>query len=283
MRRLPLGLWLFLAFGLAPIAMSLVWAALYSVGLVGLLSEGFTFEHWSRTLGSGEIWSSVGISLWAAAATVTASGALGITLALVFRERLDRGPLSFSVYLPLALPGTVAAFFVFQLLTASGLVNRLGLALGLLDSLDGAPALVHDAWAAGVVVTHTLLATPFLALLFRGIYRSERVERLSELAASLGATPRQRLLRVILPVLIRRGAATLALIFLVVVGSYEVPLLLGRQTPAMLSVLVMRKYARFDLLEKPAALAVALVYSALVFLVLVVLFRRRATIEELGS
>jgi hypothetical protein len=38
----------------------------------------------------------------------------------------------------------------------------------------------------------------------------------------------------------------------------------------------MRKYTRFDLADKPAALAVAVLYSALVFVLLALLFRSRS-------
>ena len=54
------------------------------------------------------------------------------------------------------------------------------------------------------------------------------------------------------------------LFFIYVMGAYEIPLMLGRQSPQMLSVLAMRKYARFDITQKPEAFVIAICYAVLV-------------------
>ena len=64
------------------------------------------------------------------------------------------------------------------------------------------------------------------------------------------------------------------LFFIYVMGAYEIPLLLGRQSPQMLSVLAMRKYARFDITQKPEAFAIAFLYAVLVSVVLISLRRQ---------
>jgi putative spermidine/putrescine transport system permease protein len=103
----------------------------------------------------------------------------------------------------------------------------------------------------------------------------ERIPELRALAATLGAGRLATLARITVPLLVRRGASNLLLVFVVVLGSYEVPLLLGRATPQMLSVLIMRKYGRFDIEDKPEAFAIAVMYTAVVLAVLVVVFRSR--------
>ena len=270
-----LGLLLFLAIAVLPIAASLLYALLYSVGLAGLLRAGLTLEPWLAVLGSREIWESVGLSAAVAAAVVVLTTVLGLALTLVFRGRLDRGLLGHALYLPLALPGAVAAFFTFQMLTGGGLVARALLRLGLLREPAGFFPLVQDRWAIGIVLTHTALAAPFFALLFARLYESERVEELAVLARSLGASSRQCRWRVEVPLLLHAAGTNLALLFVVVLGSYEIPLLLGRQAPQMLSVLTMRKFASFDLQQKPEAFVVALLYTAFVLALIAGLFRRR--------
>jgi putative spermidine/putrescine transport system permease protein len=270
-----LGLLLFLAIAIVPLGASLLYAGLYSLGLTGLLNTGFTLGAWRRVLGGHEVWASLALSVGVALAVVALAAAGGLALALALRGRLgdlDRGALSYALYLPLALPGTVAALFTFQMFTGGGLVPRLLLRLGMPAASYAAP--VQDRWAIGIVLTHAALAVPFFALLFDKLHQSERIAELSTLAASLGASRGQRLRRVEIPLLLRAAASNLALLFVVVLGSYEIPLLLGRQAPQMLSVLTLRKYALFDIRQKPEAFVVALLYTALVLGVIGVVFRR---------
>ena len=77
------------------------------------------------------------------------------------------------------------------------------------------------------------------------------------------------------PLLLRRASANVALLFVAVAGSFEIPLLLGPQHPQMISVLAWRRFGRFDLAEKPTAFIISLLYTAAVLLFLTVWFRRR--------
>jgi putative spermidine/putrescine transport system permease protein len=273
-RQRPVALGLFLLLAVAPIVAALGHAALYSVGLAGLLGTGATLAHWRSVLGASSTWASCGLSLAVAAAVASLSAAAGLLLALAFGERLHRQPLAVALYVPLAFPGTVAALLAFQGLTRSGLLARGMLATGLIERIESYTPLVNDAFAVGIVLTHVAIAAPFLALAFERHRAHERVDELCRVAATLGATPVQRIVRVAMPVLLRRGASSIALVFVVVLGSYEIPLLLGRASPQMLSVLVMRKYGRFDLEDKPEALALAVLYTVLVAAVTALAFGR---------
>jgi len=258
-----------------PVVLSLTYAALYSVGLAGLLGHGFTLFHWRRVLASAELRGSLVLSLSVAAATVFVTTAVALPLALALRGRLTRGPLAHLMTIPLAIPGTAAAFLVLQVFSGAGLVSRVAFRLGLVKGIADFPALNQDPYGSGIVLAHVCLAVPFFVFLFAELYRSETLEAIEELAASLGATPSQTLRRLTLPILLLRGLPNLILLFVIVLGSYEIPLLLGRQSPQMLSVLTLRKYAMFDLAERPGAFVVALVYMALVVCVVGLAFRGR--------
>lgn len=275
-----LGLGLFVLLSLAPVAASLAYAALYGVGLVGLLSHGFTLEHWRRVAGSREVWASVGLSLFVAAAVVGLTTALALPIALALRRRLDAGPLAYALSLPLAIPGTVAALLTVQLLAGAGLVSRICYRLGLIEAVAGFPSLVQDRWGLGIVATHAALAVPFFVLLFAELHAHERIDALRELAASLGASRWQGLARVTLPILLRRALPGLALLFVGVLGSFEIPLLIGRQAPQMLSVLAWRKYALFDISQKPEAYILAIGYTFLAFVVVGLALRGRPLAHE---
>ena len=77
-----------------------------------------------------------------------------------------------------------------------------------------------------------------------------------------------------MPLLLSRAKANLALFFIAVAGSFEIPLLLGAQHPQMISVLAWRRFGRFDLADKPSAFIVSLLYTVAVLVVLAVFFRR---------
>jgi putative spermidine/putrescine transport system permease protein len=269
------GLPLFLLLAVLPVVSSLLYAALYGVGLTGLLSAGFTLEHWRRVVASREVWASAGLSVYVAGSVVVATGALALPLALALRERLETGWLAPVLSFPLAIPGTVGAVLALQLLAASGLVSRIALGLGLTRGIAGFPSLVQDEWLVGVIATHAALATPFFVFLFADLYRSERTASLLELAATLGASRRQGLLRVTLPILLHAAAPSLALLFVLVLGSFEIPLLLGRQSPQMLSVLTYRKYGLFDISEKPEAYILSLGFTVLALGLAAISFRAR--------
>ena len=181
------------------------------------------------------------------------------------------------IYLPLAIPATVAAFLVLQFLSGSGLVARALLWLGFGAAGDAGAgsliALTNDKFAVGIVVAHVLIAVPFFVLLLAQTYKAQQIHKLNQVAAGLGTPKRSRLTRITLPILIRRVMPNTVLFFIYVLGAYEIPLLLGRQSPQMVSVLAMRKYARFDITQKPEAFVIAILYAALVAMALVLLRR----------
>lgn len=274
------GFALFLAVAVLPVAGSLVYALLYTIGLTGLLSEGFTLGHWAAVLGGGELWGSLALSAAVAFASCFAATLGGLLLALGLPAEVRRGPLSFALYLPLAIPFVAGAFLGFEILSGAGVLSRIAWHLGLTTGIDGFPSLTNDALYVGVVVTHAFLALPFLAVVFTQLYESESLDAYVALSRSLGATGAQTLRRVTLPMLLRRARPNLALLFIVLFGSYEIPLLLGRQSPQMISVLTVRKYQRFDLLQKPEAFVIAIVYTITVLLLLAIAFRSRASGER---
>lgn len=268
------GLVLFVGIAILPIGFSLCYAAAYSVGAVGLLSDGLTAVHWAVLLEETEIWAAFGWSLYVAALTVTITVGAALVLALYLRQPLTHGPLSYIIYFPLALPGTVAAFLIFQVFSGAGYASRVALKLGLVETASAFPGFVNDAWGIGIVAAHVSIAAPFFMLLFVQVYDGERVGELTRLAGTLGAGRGQQLFRVAVPILLKKSLTNIVLLFIAVLGSYEIPLLLGRQSPQMVSVLTMRKYQLFDLADKPEAFIVALLYTALVLALITAVFRK---------
>ena len=275
-----LGLIGFTVIAILPVVAGLIYALLYSLGLAGLLSHGFTTEHWAGMLESAEIWISLAVSSAIAGATVTLTTLTALFLAMVLRVPLKRGALATIIYLPLALPATVAAFFIFRIFSDAGLFPRLLVGLEWIERPGDFPALIHDPLGAGIILAHMLLAVPYFTLLFRQIYADAGIAALLNLTATLGGTPRQGFLRVTLPILVDKASTNLLLLFIPVLGSYEIPLLLGAQSPQMISVLTLRKYAMLDITQKPQAFIAALLYTFFVSILLVLAFRKGRMLRD---
>lgn len=248
MSRVTLAL--FALLGVAPIVWGLVYALAYSLELTGVLAHGLTWVHWHEVLGTRPFWAALGFTFAIAFVVTGVAVVAALAGALKLGHLLDR---SLIARVPLAFPAAVSALVVFSAF----------------------PWWIGDRLAIGILVAELFFAVPFLMLAFRGTYVSADVAQLENVARSLGASPWQQLTRVAAPVLLRMNAATFGLLFVSIFGAYEIPQLLGRQSPQMLAVLVMGKFARFDITEKPQAYAVAVVYAVAVSMVVGVAMRPR--------
>ncbi len=264
----------FLLLTAVPLGAGLVYALLYSLGLTGVLNNGFTLKYWQKLLLGDEFWRSLGFSMWVAVMTMAISVALALAAVLRLRQAFEGRFLSFLIYLPLVFPAMVVGFYTFQMLAKSGVLSRVSYQLGWIDNLNQFPDWINDNWGIGIIVAHTFMATPFLIILFSNLYQNERLDEFVKLAETLGASRRQVVWRVTTPVLLNRAFATLVLYFIFVMSSYEIPLLLGSQSREMISVLTIKKLQRFNLNDIPQAYAISVLYGAVLITLVVNLLRK---------
>ncbi|MFT6035741.1 MAG: putative spermidine/putrescine transport system permease protein [Marivirga sp.] len=270
-----IGLIFFLVIGILPFGLALGYALLYSFGIVGIINEGFTLQFWEEILTNGEFIQSFGFSALVSFISVALSVTSALWLAIRYKTDLNKRFLSFAIYLPLAVPGVVSAFFTLQLFSKSGFFSRIAFQLGAIDTIKEFPSLVNDSFAIGIILTFITLVLPFFLLLFLNIYKNERVDELVTLATTLGATRRQAIRHVSIPILLRKSWKLIALYFIFLLGSYEVPLILGRESPQMLSVLVVRELKQFDLTKISEGYVIAAIYTVAVSLAAIILFSKR--------
>jgi putative spermidine/putrescine transport system permease protein len=209
---------------------------------------------------------------------VLLSTALSLGLLMWLRPQLEKPRLRFLLHLPLALPPIVAAFLSFQWLGSSGMLARLVFGAGLIENAEGFPPLINDPLYLGVCTTLVLGTFPFLLLVFLQQYRAANLLEISELAATLGASATQIQRRVVAPVLLRRAAPTILLYAIFLFGAYEVPLLLGRQNPTMISMFISQKFRRYNLADLPVAYVATVVYALMLMLV-VILFWQKSRVK----
>lgn len=264
----------FLLLAVLPVAGGLLYGLAYSFGLTGALSTGFTLQHWQQVWSSGALLHSLAYSLYIGLVAIAVATATALFLALYFQKSIRSGSLSYFLYLPLTIPAMVMGFLVFQLFTKSGLVSRVVHGLGWIDGLQEFPNLVHDTLGFGIILAHVLMAVPFLTLLFHAIYREQNLEQLQEVSANLGAGKSYFVRHIAIPTLLKTAAPNLLLYFIFILGSYEIPLLIGSQQHQMVSVLAVQKFQRFNLLDIPQGYAISVAFTLFVLLLLSFSFKK---------
>lgn len=259
----------------APVVWVLCHSLLNSVSGPSPTGRAFTLTYWSQAVRTGELWHSVRHTGMVAAISTLLASALSLAFVLYRAEERFRRSSILTLGLLLGTPAVVMGLMVYQVLNPGGYLSRLAHALGAIASPEQFPTLVNDRWSCGIIVAQTLGAFPLLTLFFLNAWETARIDRFRELAHSLGATPSQSRWRVACPMLWKRGKSLILLTVLFNLGSYEIPLLLGRQSPQFFSVLTQRHFAQFDLLDRPIAFVLSVVYFALASGVLwLMLFRR---------
>lgn len=278
-QRLPFdsGIAFFYLLTAIPLVLGLGYALLYSFGIIGPLSEGFTGAYWAAILTDVAVWRSIIFSMTLAVCVVSTAAVLALILTVIGRHFLHRRWGRTLLFLPLAFPTIVWAFLIFQLWGKSGFVSRVSHQIGLIGSLKEFPDVVNDPYGIGIFMAYLCLATPFFTILFTTVYKSAGVAKLEQLAASLGAGTSAVLTKVTVPVLLKNARPTLVLYFLFVVSAYEIPLILGNQSTQMVSVLTINKLQRFNLADIPQAFGISVLYSLLVISILLLFFRSKRT------
>ncbi len=143
-----------------------------------------------------------------------------------------RAVLVVAVVLPFLTSILIRTYAWMALLGRHGVVNELLLALGVIT----APLpLMHNLFGVYVGMVHVLL--PFMVLPVYSVMAGID-PRLVRAAASLGATPRRALLTVYFPLALPGIASGALLVFLVALGFYITPALLGGPKQIMISNLI---------------------------------------------
>lgn len=255
---------------IVPLVLGFGYALLYSFGVVGVLNHGFTLQNWKDAFANNEVMFSFLYTICLSLVSLFLCVAFGVFIALRLQEKLKKGIASYFIYLPMAFPAVVAAFFFFQFLGNSGLLSRLLYKLGIIHTITSFPNLVNDRYSIGILVAQVFLTLPVFVLIYLAILTNENVDRLKLVAASLGASKKQVLWRITVPTLLKKSFPTIVLYFIFKLGTYEIPLLLGRSSPETISVLIVRKMQRFNLMDIPQGFVVAVIYALLVIVLLVI-------------
>ena len=244
----------------------LVAIGLFGLGLVEVFRQSLDGGY-AELFRDREFQLALGLTLWIATASTAIAVVAGVAIAVALRRAM-RGVRFVRVLLqaPLAIPHLVAALAVIALLAPSGLLARIAFALGLIGSQASVPTLVNDAAGIGIILAYSIKEVPFIALVATAaLLRVD--DDYDAIARTLGASPWQRFRHVTWPLIAPATGAGALMIFAYVFSAFEVPFLLGRTYPSMLSVVVQQRFMSLDLADRPSAMASALVLTVLAALV----------------
>ncbi len=164
--------------------------------------------------------------------------ALGLPLALYIRRAppVLRSVIVFITIAPILISIVVRAYGWMVLLSNRGVVNSALMNLGMIDR---PLRLIFNETGVVIGTAHVLL--PFMVLAILGSVQT--IDRaLEDAAASLGARPWRVVFDVVLPLALPGIAAGTVLVFILAVGSFVTPVLLGGQLVLTLPMAAMQQF-----------------------------------------
>jgi putative spermidine/putrescine transport system permease protein len=245
-----------------------------SLGYMPIIGDyGFSLDAYLELLRSPGFVHSLLLTIFVSVTATAVAVTVAVITALTLRKRFAGKKLvSFLYQLPLTIPHLVVAVGVMMLVSQSGLLARTAYRIGLIGDTSQFPILVFDDLGIGIILVYAWKEIPFIGLIALAVLQSVGNDY-EEQARTLGANSWQSFRHVLLPLMVPGILPGSIIIFAYTFSSFEVPFLLGKSYPAMLSVLSYRLYVDVDLDARPQAMAMSILI-ALFVLILVVFYRR---------
>jgi len=237
----------------------LVVSALVLLPLAWLVGQSFwdnglSFAHYQRVFSEAVYWRSFGLTFRIAALVTIACLLLGypVAYAAAMAERPWKALILALIVLPFWTSVLVRAYAWLVLLQRTGVVNQMLERVGLISE---PLALAHNEFGATLATVHILL--PFMVL---PIYAAiEKIPPdLMQAAASLGGGPAYAFRRVFLPLSMPGVISGMTLVFILTLGFYITPELLGGGRVVMVSMVVSRNVELYQQWGAASAVGVVL-------------------------
>ncbi len=251
-------------------------AALSIAALAGVVSASFRpdavlggsygTDAWARLFDDPVFVDALIFTVRAAALSTVISAAISVPLAFALRNSSALARVLIAA--PIPVPHLVTASLVGFWLGPGGLIDRL---------LFDLPV-VRDSFGLGVVLVYVLKEVPFLTMLVLAALSSENVSR-EEVARTLSPRRWDRWKNVLLPQLRRPLTLGSLVVAAFVIGSTEVPLVVGPVSPDVLTTWSINVVRIRGPIARADAAAGLVVSSALVIVLAMVMiwFALRAT------
>ena len=222
-------------------------------------SRGFTFEHYAGLLEAPVYLRVLGNTMRIALVATLANVVIGYPLALWMRGLGSRARMIALalVVLPFWVSLLVRTYAWIVVLGNGGLVNR---GLQWAGLTDAPVAFLYN--EVGVTIGMANVLLPFLVLpLFAAMIRID--DRLLQAAASMGAPPRTIFWKVFFPLTLPALAAGTLLVFILCLGFYVTPAILGGGRVPMISNLLDTLINQIPRWEQASAISTILLVTTL--------------------
>ncbi len=205
------------------------------------------------------------ISFWVTVVCVLVAYPYAFAMTAVGRK--VRLVLVLCVLVPFWISGVVRTFAWVILLQDSGVLNRMILALGFEKV-----RLIRT--QLGVTIGMVQILLPFMIMPLYSVMRSIDM-RLLAAAGSLGAAPVKTFVQIYLPLSLPGVFAGATIVFILALGFYITPLLLGGPTSTMLSTLIQQQVLSLLNWGHGGAMSVVLLLATFGFLAITAPFMKR--------
>jgi putative spermidine/putrescine transport system permease protein len=219
--------------------------------------DGFTLENYRRIWSEDIYWRSFALTFQISLLVTLLALLLGYPIAYAASVAPKRWGIIILalVVLPFWTSVLVRAYAWLALLQRTGVINQVLRQTGVIDE---PLALVHNTFGTVVATLHILL--PFMVL---PLYATmQQIPRdLMQAGASLGAGPMLTFWRIFLPLSLPGVLAGSTLVFVLTLGFYITPELLGGGRTIMISMLVSRNVELYDQWGAASAVGVVLLVA----------------------
>lgn len=257
---------------------------LFVIGIANGLMQSFgvipslglytpTFKYYLEILKRPDLLSSIGMSLYLTTVSSVLAVVMGVFLCavLVLTDKA-KGKTLQIIKIPILIPHAVAALFVINIFSQSGLLARVMYALGLISSQNSFPALLFTDNGIGIILAYLWKEIPFVAFFVVSIM-SNISSTLGEAAENLGASKFKTFIHITLPLCMPSIKNAFLIIFAFTLGAYELPFLLGATTPKALPIQAFIEYTHPDLLHRPYAMALNGIIFFISFIIMLLYYR----------
>jgi len=241
-------------------------------GIVDSLTpkEGVWYSNYTRFFSDRFQYGTIAATLWLALPVTILN--LALALPIAFRVRLmNRQRLLTTI---LVLPVTLGTVFVADgLLTFLGPQGWFNRTLILVGILDAPVKLTNNYW--GVFASLLITGFPFAFLLTLS-YVTGIDPAIEQAAATLGAKPRQRFMRVFLPLLVPGLAVTFCLSFVQAFAVFPSAVLLGAPAGATRVISIAAYQAAFEQYDHSMGTAIAIIMGVVELVIVVAVLGLRS-------
>lgn len=239
-----------------------------SLGLRSFTGEsGFTFEYYKQLL-TNEVFKD-SLLYTTRLALISASLALIFSIFILFILYLINNKngkfLNKILKMPILLPYVVASYLILILFMQSGLLSRLFIHLGIIESFKEFPIFTNEERGIGIIITYIWKSSPFIVMMSYPVLLRIQ-EKFDDLNYILGVGRKRFFIEVVLPLLGPSLIVSFFIILAFIFTSFETPYILGVTYPKSLAVLSYEMYSKGNLSTRPLLMAINMVISGIAIL-----------------